>query len=271
MTPPEKVDRNFDELSDLFASNIYGTPKGHIRLQVLWQHLLQSLPHLQDKTPLTVLDAGCGMGQVAARLAVLGHELTLCDVSQDMLDIAREFIGDYIKQHGEAGDAAEVCFHHLALQDMPEVGQRTFDVVLCHAVLEWLAEPLLAVAALARLVSISGHLSLTFYNRDALIYRNLIRGNLRKVKSGEYAGHHGGLTPGNPLDPATVIAWLDQQGFDVQTRAGLRVFYDFIPRKDREQLSLEDILELELEYSQREPYQSLARYIHVVAVRRSTV
>lgn len=262
------ADRNFDELGDRLAHNIYGGPKGQIRLQVLWQHLLRSLPQLQSGPALTVLDAGCGMGQIAARLVGMGHQLILCDVSADMLKTARELIEC---QYGQQSDVGHVGYYHIALQDMKEQNRQTFDVVLCHAVLEWMAEPQQAIASLARLVTIGGHLSLMFYNRDALIYRNLINGNLRKVKSGNYAGHRGGLTPGNPLDPSEVFAWMEQQGFVIKTTAGVRVFYDFIPRKTRDRLPLEDILELELKYSQREPFLSLARYIHVVAERKPVI
>ncbi len=54
-----------------------------------------------------------------------------------------------------------------------------FDLVLCHAVLEWLAQPQQALHKLFGLIRPGGHLSLMFYNRDALIFRNLIRGNWR--------------------------------------------------------------------------------------------
>ena len=269
MPHPDNIDRNFDGLGDIFARNIYGSPKGQIRLQVLWQHLLQSLPQLQTDAPLRVLDAGCGMGQITARLAMLGHEMTLCDVSQDMLAAAQEGVARELELQGMQNDGvAAARFYNTALQDMPDLIQQPFDIVMCHAVLEWLAEPQSGITALARLVSMGGYLSLTFYNRDALIYRNLLNGNLRKVKSGDYAGHHGGLTPSHPLHPPEVFAWLKQQGFEIQATAGLRVFYDFIPRKTRDRLPLEDIIELELEYSQREPFQSLARYIHVIARRQ---
>jgi len=76
------------------------------------------------------------------------------------------------------------------------------------------------------------------------------------------------MTPDNPLSPADVFAWLELQGFDIRATAGLRVFYDYIPRRIRERLPLEDIIDLELEYSGREPFNALARYIHVVAVQR---
>jgi len=273
MTQEKHGDRNFDELGERFARNIYGSPKGQIRLQVLWRHLLQSLPQL-TAAPCRVLDAGCGLGQMAARLVDMGHELTLCDVSDDMLEAAQRLIEELSEQSAEktaVSPVAATLFYKAALQDMPDRCPQPFDIVLCHAVLEWLAEPEQAITALVQLVTAGGYLSLTFYNRDALIYRNLINGNLRKVKSGDYAGHRGGLTPGNPLSPTVVYSWLEQQGFEIRATAGLRVFYDFIARKTRDRLPLDDIIELEMEYSQRQPYQSLARYIHVVAQRVAVV
>jgi S-adenosylmethionine-dependent methyltransferase len=255
-------DRNFDELGERFARNIYASPKGRIRQAVLWRHLLDTLPELEQKTPQTILDAGCGHGQLAAQLALLGHRLTLCDVSAEMLTAARDFIDSTIEGHA---DVVTPAYHQVALQDMPARLPQPVDIVLCHAVLEWLADPEAAVAVLADLVRPGGHLSLTFYNRDALIYRNLINGNLRKVKSGDYAGHPGGLTPTQPLAPTTVLSWLEQQGFTVVSTAGLRVFFDYIPRQVRERLPLTDVLELEQQYSRRQPFAWLARYCHVIA------
>lgn len=255
-------DRNFDDLGERFARNIYGSAKGRIRQAVLWQHLLDTLPGLEQGPGQTILDAGCGLGQLASRLAVNGHRLTLCDPSAEMLNAARMLIDEQTQ-----GQAAiyPVTYYQAGLQDMPELMPEAADLVLCHAVLEWLAKPEAAIAVLATLTKPGGYLSLSFYNRDALIYRNLINGNLRKVKSGNYAGHRGGLTPPNPLSPPLVQSWLDNNGFHIKSVAGLRVFFDFIPRHVREQLPLDDILELEHYYGRQQPYMWLARYVHVIA------
>ncbi len=264
-----KQDRNFDDLGDRFAQNIYGSPKGKIRQAVLWQQLTEQIPPLVNTDKLRVLDAGCGMGQLAARLVKLGHQLTLCDVSNEMLEAAQQLIGqESCLGQGASNQSPAVSYNHLSLQSVAEAVTEPFAVVLCHAVLEWLDDAEAAIKSLAQLVAPNNYLSLTFYNRDALIYRNLINGNLRKVKSGDYAGHPGGLTPGNPLDPGVVFSWLDANAFDVQFKAGVRVFYDYIPRAVREKLSLEDVLELEHQFGQMQPYSMLARYIHVVARRR---
>jgi len=258
-----KQDRNFDDLSERFARNIYGSTKGQIRHAVLWQHLSQQLPHLLIPGSLNVLDAGCGMGQLSSKLIAQGHRLTLCDISKEMLNMAQRLIEqEVIDKH------QTITYKHASIQDLAKGRTEQFSIALCHAVLEWLVDAESVINALADLVIPGGQLSLTFYNRDALIYRNLIRGNLRKVKSGDYAGHPGGLTPSNPLHPETVFTWLERAGFEIKFKAGVRVFYDYIPRAVREKIALEDILDLEQQYSQTMPYSMLARYIHVIAERR---
>ncbi len=253
-----KRDRNFDELAGRFKKNIYGTDKGKIRLAVLWQHLTEQLPHLQQGVPLRILDAGCGLGVFAERLAELGHELVMCDISADLLDQARA-------QFSQRLPGAKVEFRHASLFEVAEHDTTQYDLVLCHAVLEWLAEPHLSIPALKGLVKPGGHLSLMFYNVNSLIYRNLVRGNLRKVKSGQYAGEVNSLTPQHPLNPDEVYGWLTESGMTIIDRAGVRVFYDYMEKVRRDNLPLEAIIEMEQIFSRQEPYLSLGRYIHVIA------
>ncbi len=64
-------DRNFDDLADKFSQNIYGTTKGKIRQAILWDELEKILPGLSPH-PLSVLDAGGGVGQVSSGLCCAG-------------------------------------------------------------------------------------------------------------------------------------------------------------------------------------------------------
>lgn len=60
--------------------------------------------------PVTVLDTGCGSGTFAKRLAESGHtpvkELVLCDPLADMLDAAREKLGDFPTEYRQIGSEA---------------------------------------------------------------------------------------------------------------------------------------------------------------------
>ena len=255
-----KRDRNFDELAGRFKKNIYGTNKGEIRLAVLWQHLLEQLPHLVDGPPLRILDAGCGLGVFALRLAELGHELVLCDISQALLEQAQQAFN-------EQRPEARVEFRHISLFDLPENDETQYDLVICHAVLEWLAEPSQSIPALYSMLKPGAHLSLMFYNINSLIYRNLVRGNLRKVKSGQFSGEVNSLTPQHPLKPDEVYGWLESSGLSMLDHVGVRVFYDYMEKRLREILPIDAIIEMELEHSRQEPYRSLGRYMHVLAQR----
>jgi S-adenosylmethionine-dependent methyltransferase len=64
----------------------------------------------------------------------------------------------------------QVTTVRAGLQELPGVlGSAAFDVVACHAVLEWLADPGAAVAGLATFLQAGGFLSVMFYNREAAV------------------------------------------------------------------------------------------------------
>ena len=121
-------DRHFDQLATRFAEKIYGGAKGVIRLAVLQADLKESLP----QRPLRVLDIGAGLGHMSLWLAQQGHDVTLAEPAAPMLEGARQ-------RFAEAGQTA--TFIQAPWQEL--LGQLTepYDLVLCHAVLEWLAEP----------------------------------------------------------------------------------------------------------------------------------
>ena len=82
-------DRNFDDIAEKFARNIYGTTKGKIRQAVVWQDLTGLLAQLPQR-PLRILDAGGGEGHMACQLAELGHQVLLCDLSGEMIQRAAQ-------------------------------------------------------------------------------------------------------------------------------------------------------------------------------------
>ena len=254
-------DRNFDDLTTRFARNIYGSAKGEVRLAIVWEHLMQTLPQLTAGKRLRILDAGCGLGQMGLRLAQLGHELVLSDLSEKMVEETRLLFAETLPD-------AEVKFIHGPVQGMHAQALGQFDLVLFHAVLEWLAEPKETLQQLLTLIRPGGDLSLMFYNRDALIFRNLIRGNWRKAESDNLQGEEGGLTPYHPLTLEEVQGWLNEWELNLLSRAGVRVVYDYMDRKMREARPTEEVVRIEMKYAQKEPYLHLGRYLHLIAQKR---
>lgn len=248
-------DHNFDDLSDHFERRIYGGLKGRIRLAVLRRDLQSYLEPASQAAPLSVLDSGAGLAQLAIELAGAGHRVMVNDLSAAMLVQAR--------RRAEANRVAErIAWRQGPFQEL--VGGLQYDLVLCHAVLEWLAEPEAAVAALAALVRPGACLSLAFYNRDAQVFRNLVRGNFKKVRSGTVHGAPGGLTPLHPLRSDEVTEWLAANGFAVEKRSGIRVFRDYVTAPMGGHLDDDAVVDMELEWSQQEPFWRFGRYIHFI-------
>ncbi|MFK3796679.1 MULTISPECIES: methyltransferase domain-containing protein [unclassified Pseudomonas] len=241
-------DRHFDQLATRFAEKIYGGAKGAIRLAVLQADLNESLP---DR-PLRVLDIGAGLGHMSLWLAQQGHDVTLAEPAEPMFEGARQRFSD-------AGQTA--TFIQAPWQDLPNLLNEPYDLVICHAVLEWLAEPFTILPVLRQLTAAEGWLSLAFYNRDALIYRNLLKGHFRKMRRNTLAGEKQSLTPQEPLDPRELAAQLEGL-WRVETQSGVRVFHDYMPVEFQTKADLADLLEMELAHRRHPSFAGLGRYLH---------
>lgn len=250
-------DRNFNDIAEKFARNIYGTTKGRLRQAVLWQDLDALLKTLPDR-PLRILDAGGGEGHMACRLAALGHQVLLCDVSDEMIHRARALAH-------EQGVANRMTFVHCAAQDIGAAMESPADLILFHAVLEWVAQPQQVLQALTQCLAPGGALSLMFYNHHALLLRNMVLGNFAYVDAGMPKRKRRSLSPDHPLDPQQVYGWLDGMGLTIKGKTGVRVFHDYLQNKQQQIDNFDQLLALEQRYCRQEPFVSLGRYIHVMA------
>lgn len=251
------ADRNFDDLLARFKKNIYQSAKGKIRLAMLESDLHEVIPFLEQGHKYSTLDIGAGTGEFALQLIKPESEMVLTDISEKMLRQAQETIQ---KKHPDV----QVSYIHGPLDELPEKLHRCFDLVLCHAVLEWLEQPQKTIQILSNFIEPGGYLSLMFFNRNSLIMRQMLNGNLKKLKSEDFRDKKTTLTPISPLEPETVYHWLAAEGLSIVRKTGIRVMYDYMAGNVRDKRSFEDILEMEKKYSAQEPFRSLGRYIHVV-------
>ncbi len=247
-------DRIFEGIAHRFLRNIYGTQKGMVRLEILWRDLQTGIPGLAGGRHLDILDVGAGVGQVSHRLATLGHRPLLVEPGGEM----RRLAARYWAETEPVMDAPRML--DLRLQGLPGAGLPQSDLVLCHAVLEWLAEPEAALPLLIRQVKPGGWLSLMFYNRHAAVWSNLMLGNLEKVQQDRLRGRKKRLTPINPLEPERMLALGQSLGLELVSHSGVRCFVDYM-KKDATD---EAVIETEWMLARREPYRSLARYVHLL-------
>ena len=247
-----KSDRNFDSIAAKFQQNIYNTTKGRLRQLVLQRDLLE-LPQLQQPG-CRVLDVGGGQGQLALWLAGLGHQVLLTDLSGEMLALA---------QQAAKEQQLSLQIQQWSLQQLAEQ-QQSAPLVLCHAVLEWLAEPAEAIRQLYQLVEPGGVLSLMFYNVDAKRFSNIVYGNFNYVLRDLAYKKKVSLSPQNPLDPRAVADWCQQAGFIQLSKTGVRCFHDYLRDRSEQETEFDKLLEVELRYNRTEPYASLGRYQHLL-------
>ncbi|MGB4248779.1 MAG: methyltransferase domain-containing protein [Pseudohongiellaceae bacterium] len=267
-----ETDRNFDDLAPRFARNVYGGLKGELRLAVLRRDFQEFLPQalLPAAVPaivpskrLRVLDAGGGQGQFSLQLAACGHHVTLCDISIEMLNLAR--------QQAVQEELNDVEFVHSSIQELTgqvQSGDREpFDLVLCHSVLEWVADQQGLLQMLPSVLRVDGHLSLTFYNRHGLVMKNLLRGRRPPILDNDFLPSAGSLTPTRPLDPQQVLQWMRPDVWQILCHSGIRVFHDLLLTEEGRAMPASELVSLELELSRQEPWRSLGRYQHVLAKR----
>ncbi|WP_019676595.1 methyltransferase [Arsukibacterium perlucidum] len=256
------TDRSFDGIAAKFQRNIYQSSKGEIRQQVLLRDLA-SLAMLQ--APCQILDVGAGQGQLSLALANMGHSVHLTDISAEMLAMAAETAA--AQGLAVSGPAAQLQFSKLSLAELSRDSQQQYPLVLCHAMLEWLAQPDAALNQLSQLVAPGGVLSLMYYNKDAKRLSNILYGNFDYVAADFKVKKKVSLSPQNPLEPLLVEQWYQQAGFSVISKTGVRCFHDYLQNRSMQQSHFSQLLELELKYNRQEPYASLGRYTHLLLTR----
>ena len=261
-------DRNFDDLAERFEEKIHDGFKGTLRRKIIWRDLLEQVSAIKTEQNLRILDIGGGIGHFSIELAKLGHNVTYNDLSVNMMGKARQ-------RAFKEGVADQINWSNTPYQQIATQTSGKFDLILCHAVIEWLQEPEVLIPSLKKHLQPTGALSLCYYNPAGFIYRNLICGNFKYLDS-IYGGKttdntellpsdSGSLTPQNPCSRETIEEWLTLANFTIKSLSGIRVFSDYVLQKRGGNLSKEDTLKTEMLYSSIEPYKYLGRYLHTVA------
>jgi 2-polyprenyl-3-methyl-5-hydroxy-6-metoxy-1,4-benzoquinol methylase len=116
----------FDSHADYYEKNQYRTTR---RTFVNGRHeqLLAILSSLDLRARISVLDAGCGPGNLVPELARRGWQVCALDASPNMLRLARANASDYINVAYQAGNIEALPF-----------ADASFDVVCSAGVIEYL-------------------------------------------------------------------------------------------------------------------------------------
>lgn len=237
------------------------TPTGRLRSELAWENLRRCLP--RDPSKRRALDVGGGTGFATVQLARMGFEVALLDSSEKMLGIART-------QAEAAGVATRISFRHADARQLPDILEAdSFDVVVCHNLLEYVEDPSRAVCDIADLLRNDGILSVLVRNRAGEVLR-------AAIKSGDWKLATANLSAEVVLDslfgepvrvfsPAEVRDMLARGRLDVVAEHGVRVFADYVGPAELADEAYRKVFELELTLGARPEFAAIARYTQVIA------
>jgi SAM-dependent methyltransferase len=260
MTTPST---DFGTVGSLYAHhNTSG--RGRLRHDLVARRVLAELPRSQA----SVLDLGCGDGEITLRLAEAGHRVTAVDPSAAMLATAAERLGA-----ARPGIAARVSLLKADIAGLPD-GLGEFDAVCCHGVLMYLDDSAGAISRLAGLVAPGGLLSVLTKNRQAIGVREALRGDYRRARelivtgTDASAGNLGLSTRGD--EASQLDSWARASDLTPLPWQGVRIFHDHRDDWQPSDAEYAQALELEWAASTRSPYREMARLIHTLARREET-
>lgn len=253
------TDRNFDDIADHFADKVANSHKGRLRRAVIEQDLKNHHPEYWQDSGKTIIDVGAGLGHWSIEMAKLGHQVVYNDISEKMTEKAQHLAQVAEK---ELEKSLDITFHHLPYQQLFEHCEAA-DLILCHAVVEWLVNPEELISLIAKQLKPGGVLSLCFYNPAGAEMRNLIMGNFKLLNREKKAvSDKGSLTPNNPCSLAQIEQWLGQNHLVIEQLSGIRVFTDYTVHKRGGLAFADQVEEMELKYAPQEPFNRMGRYIH---------
>ena len=242
-------------------SNYLKTSSGRLRSDLAWENLQSFLP-----TPAPVrrvLDLGGGTGAMSLRLAGKGFQVTLLDSSAEMLGIAR-------KEAEANGVAAQISFRNADAGQLHELFQpESFDLVVCHNVLEYVADPEAIVRGISYVLRKDGVFSMLVRNRAGEVLKTAIESSDLGVASDNLSAQtvvdslYG--EPVRLFDPAEVIVMLFKADLSAVARYGVRVFSDYRDSAEPDPQTYRQLLALELALASRPQFAAVARYIQLIA------
>jgi SAM-dependent methyltransferase len=121
---PDGVAAYFDELADGEWDRLEQTLQGRIRYAIHRRFLDEMLDGLPEGA--RILDVGCGPGRFAIDMLRTGARVTLADLSQGQLDLARGRVEQAGLLEGVDG------FERLDVTDLSRFDDASFDAVVCY-------------------------------------------------------------------------------------------------------------------------------------------
>jgi S-adenosylmethionine-dependent methyltransferase len=207
---------------------------------------------------LDIVDVGGGTGGFAVPFAALGHNVTVVDPSPDALAAARRRAAEReVPLAAVQGEADGL--DHL-------VGEAAADLVICHNVLEYVEEPAVAMAAIARVLRPGATVSVLAANAVAAVLQRALVGRYAEARQLLAGGGAGAGVP-RRFTLAGLTALIEDAGLRAGEAYGIRVFAGLLPAADPDPGAAEALRALEDTAASYPALRDIAARLHVLGHR----
>ena len=219
-----------------------------------WERLFKRIiwKQIGDLKGMTILDFGSGEGITADHFAK-DNDVTAIEPVEDMLQNAwtdheyRQIVGD--------------------VKALSEFEDDTFDIVLCHNVLEYIDDKKSVVTELVRVLKPGGFLSVAKHNRPgrvmqmAVLLDDFDKANALLDGNNSAASKFGEI---RYYEDDEITEWAP--GLDIEKIYGIRTFWDL--QQNQEKHADEDwqeaMMQLDMRVSQMDTFRDIAFFHHLI-------
>ncbi len=254
------------EAADKYAAYLQ-TLEGRLRADLAWTNLLDFLP--ANASGFRALDVGGGTGTLAIRMAELGFDVVLLDISEPMLALAR-------KEAEGKQLAVRISFHRGDATRLSNLFQpASFHIVICHNLLEYVEDPATVLRNVASVLKDDGKsiVSLLVRNRWGEVLKAAIKGhNVERAAAVLKADSVLDALYGEPVrifDPDDFCKMVQEADLDPVVVRGVRVVSDYADSEALGEKGYGRLLKTELLLGAQPRLTGVARYIQVIARRNS--
>lgn len=222
-----------------------------------WERLLKKIvwAQLGDIHEKNILDFGSGEGVTANHFAK-NNNVVAIEPSEEML-VNRWHDYEYTQIHGDIANLAE-------FED------NTFDVIICHNVLEYVEDKKSIIEGLCRVLKPNGILSIVKHNRAgrvmqmAVLLDELEKANELLDGNNSTASKFGTI---RYYEDEMISKWAT--GLKCKDCFGIRTFWDLQQNQEKHNSEewQEKMMSLEMRVSRMEEYRNIAFFHHLLLVK----
>ena len=238
-----------------------GKPWGRLFYSISHEYLRPYISHKQS----SILDIGGGNGLSAINYALEGHNVTIVDISEEMLSVA-------LQSAQKAGIENKINFHVGNVLELSTLfSNPEFDVILCHNVLAYVDNISTAIKEIFHCLHVNGVISLISMNPYSEVYREALhqlnpKAAMDKLDSSTYTAN----TFKSPITLYTIdemVEILQKEDCVIEDRYGIRCINDYIADNEikEDETFFIELEKLEIVLGKKYPYNLIARFFQVIA------